>query len=163
MIFWGISRLLISFWVILWISRKGNIILVNAVECTLLSISHECKLLILLISGHWKQWKWTRGCDNLLYERYFTQHSSSTLDYDLNFVNPLSFVKIWPALGGFPGSPVVKNLPASAADMGSVPGLGRFHVPQSNWAHVPQLLEIVCPRACAPQPEAMQWETRAPQ
>ena len=28
----------------------------------------------------------------------------------------------------FPGGPVVKNLPADAEDMGSVPGLGRVHV-----------------------------------
>ena len=27
--------------------------------------------------------------------------------------------------GGFPGSSVVKNLPANAGDPGSVPGLGR--------------------------------------
>ena len=33
---------------------------------------------------------------------------------------------------GFPGGAVVKNLPASAGDMGSRPGLGRSHVPQSN-------------------------------
>ena len=26
----------------------------------------------------------------------------------------------------FPGSPVVKNLPATAGDMGSIPGLRRF-------------------------------------
>ena len=29
---------------------------------------------------------------------------------------------------GFLGGPVVENPPASAADMGSIPGLGRFHV-----------------------------------
>ena len=32
----------------------------------------------------------------------------------------------------FPGGPVVKNLPASAGDMGSIPGPGRFHMPRSN-------------------------------
>ena len=31
-----------------------------------------------------------------------------------------------------PGSPVVKNLPASAGDVGLIPGPGGFHVPQSN-------------------------------
>ena len=31
----------------------------------------------------------------------------------------------------FPGGgPVIKNLPASAGDTGSIPVLGRFHVPQ---------------------------------
>ena len=33
---------------------------------------------------------------------------------------------------GFPGGSVVKNLPANAGDMGSVPGLGGSHVPRSN-------------------------------
>ena len=30
---------------------------------------------------------------------------------------------------GFPGGPVVKNPPANAADMGSVPGQGMSHMP----------------------------------
>ena len=33
---------------------------------------------------------------------------------------------------GFPGCAVVENLPASAGDMGSSPGLGRSHMPWSN-------------------------------
>ena len=33
---------------------------------------------------------------------------------------------------GFHGGTVVKNLPASAGDMGSSPGPGRSHMPQSN-------------------------------
>ena len=33
---------------------------------------------------------------------------------------------------GFPGGAVVENLPANAGDMGSSPGLGRFHMPGSN-------------------------------
>ena len=33
---------------------------------------------------------------------------------------------------GFPGGAVVENLPANAGDMGSSPGLGRSHIPQSN-------------------------------
>ena len=32
----------------------------------------------------------------------------------------------------FPGGSVDKNLPASAAYMGSIPGLGRFHMLWSN-------------------------------
>ena len=32
----------------------------------------------------------------------------------------------------FPGGPVVKNLPASAGDMGSIPGLERFHMLRGN-------------------------------
>ena len=33
---------------------------------------------------------------------------------------------------GFPGGTVVKNPPANAGDAGSIPGLGRSHMPQSN-------------------------------
>lgn len=32
----------------------------------------------------------------------------------------------------FSGGPVLKNLPAIAGDMGSIPGPGRSHVPQSS-------------------------------
>ena len=35
-------------------------------------------------------------------------------------------------LPGFPGGAVVENLPASAGDTGSSPGLGRSHMPRSN-------------------------------
>ena len=34
---------------------------------------------------------------------------------------------------GFPGGSVVKILPAIVEDMGSIPGLGSSHKPQSNW------------------------------
>ena len=33
---------------------------------------------------------------------------------------------------GFPGGSVVKNLPANAGGTGSIPGLGRSHIPQSK-------------------------------
>ena len=33
---------------------------------------------------------------------------------------------------GFPGGAVVENPPANARGMGSSPGLGRSHIPQSN-------------------------------
>ena len=50
---------------------------------------------------------------------------------------------------GFPGGAVVENLPANAGDTGSSPGLGRSHMPRSNWAHEPQLLNLrvwsLCP------------------
>ena len=78
---------------------------------------------------------------------------------------------------------MVKNPPASAGDTGSIPGLGRSHMPQSSKAHAPQLLslrsrarepqllspratptEAHVPRARAPQQEKPpQWEARAPQ
>ena len=38
----------------------------------------------------------------------------------------------------FPGSPVVKNRPSSVGNMGLIPGLGRSHMLQSNYAHEPQ-------------------------
>ena len=45
---------------------------------------------------------------------------------------------------GFPGDPMVKNLPANAGDIGLISGLGRFHMPRSNYARGPWLLS---PRA----------------
>ena len=36
------------------------------------------------------------------------------------------------AKGGFPGSPVIKNLPCNARDTSCIPALGRSHMPQSN-------------------------------
>ena len=35
-------------------------------------------------------------------------------------------------LWGLPGGSVAKNPPTTAGDTGSIPGLGRFHMPQSN-------------------------------
>ena len=35
-------------------------------------------------------------------------------------------------LEGFPGGLVVKNLPCNAGDTGSIPGLGRSHMPRGN-------------------------------
>ena len=54
-------------------------------------------------------------------------------------------------LGDFLGGPAVKNPPANAGDVGSIPGPGKFHMLWGNWAHepVPQLLEPLCPRAHA--------------
>ena len=43
---------------------------------------------------------------------------------------------------GFPGGAVVQSLPANAGDAGSSPGLGRSHMPRSNWAREPQLLSL---------------------
>ena len=53
---------------------------------------------------------------------------------------------------GFPGDLVVKNLPANAGDKGSIPGLGKSHMPWSNSAYVPQLLSL-CSRV-----RPLQWE-----
>ena len=37
---------------------------------------------------------------------------------------------------------MVKNLPANAGDTGSIPGLGRSHMPRSNEAREPQLRSL---------------------
>ena len=37
---------------------------------------------------------------------------------------------------------MVENLPANAGDAGSSSGLGRSHMPWSNWAREPQLLSL---------------------
>ena len=44
---------------------------------------------------------------------------------------------------------MVENLPGNAGDTGSSPGLGRSHMPRSNWAREPPLLSLrvwsLCP------------------
>ena len=49
---------------------------------------------------------------------------------------------------------VVENLPANAGDMGSSPGLGRSHMPWSNWACEPQLLSLRVWSLCTATREA---------
>ena len=55
---------------------------------------------------------------------------------------------------GFPGGAVVENLPANAGDTGLSPGLGRSHMPRSNWAHEPQLLSLRVWSLCSATREA---------
>ena len=55
---------------------------------------------------------------------------------------------------GFPGGAVVESLPASAGDTGSSPGLGRSHMPRSNWAREPQLLSLCVWSLCSATGEA---------
>ena len=45
------------------------------------------------------------------------------------FASSLSDSKVYS--WDFPGGAVVKNLPANAGNMGSIPGLGRSHMPRS--------------------------------
>ena len=47
---------------------------------------------------------------------------------------------------GFPGGPMVKNLPANAEDTGLITDPGRFPMPWSKSTHVPQL-QSLCSRA----------------
>ena len=55
---------------------------------------------------------------------------------------------------GFPGGAVVESMPANAGDTGSRPGLGRSHMPQSNWAREPQLLSLRVWSLCSAAREA---------
>ena len=50
------------------------------------------------------------------------------------------------------GDSVIKNLSANAGDVGSIPDLGRSHMPWSNEARVPHLLTL-CSGAHEPQQE----------
>ena len=49
---------------------------------------------------------------------------------------------------------MVENLPANAGDAGSSPGLGRSHVPRSNWAREPQPLSLRVWSLCSATGEA---------
>ena len=49
---------------------------------------------------------------------------------------------------------MVENLPANAGDTGSSPGLGRSHIPQSNWARELQLLSLRIWSLCSTTREA---------
>ena len=55
---------------------------------------------------------------------------------------------------GFPGGAVVENPPANTGDTGSNPGLGRSHMPRSNWAREPQLLSLRVWSLCSATREA---------
>ena len=59
----------------------------------------------------------------------------------------------------FTGGSVVKNSPANARDMDSIPGPGRFHVPQGSWD-----LQPLKPARLGPvlQQKPLQWEACAP-
>ena len=55
---------------------------------------------------------------------------------------------------GFPGGAVVESPLANAGDAGSSPGLGRSHMPRSNWAREPQLLSLRVWSLCSATTEA---------
>ena len=55
---------------------------------------------------------------------------------------------------GFPGGAVVENLPANAGDTGLSPGLGRSHMPRSNYAREPQSLSLRVWSLCSTTREA---------
>ena len=55
---------------------------------------------------------------------------------------------------GFPGGAVVENLLVNAGDTGSSTGMGRSHMPRSNWAREPQLLSLRVWSLCSGTREA---------
>ena len=55
---------------------------------------------------------------------------------------------------GFPGGAVVENPPANAGDTGLSPGLGRSHMPWSDYTHEPQLLSLCVWSLCSATREA---------
>ena len=53
-------------------------------------------------------------------------NQTNTIAYHLYVESKKKMIK------DFPGDPVVKTLPANAGHTGSVPDLGRFHMPHGN-------------------------------
>ena len=64
-------------------------------------------------------------------------HCSCLLNDNLPARGNLSYRSLHKSGRGFPGSSVVKNLPASARDMDSIPRPGRSHMLRSSEDHVP--------------------------
>ena len=62
---------------------------------------------------------------------------------------------------GFLGGPVVKSLPCSAGDTGSILDLGRSHMLQSSQASVPQLLALRAEMREAATMRSLHTATRA--
>ena len=58
--------------------------------------------------------------------------------YKVSFLCPNKY-----AFWGFPGGSEVKNPPAKAGDMGSVPGLGRSHMPRSSCLSAPTVESVL--------------------
>ena len=65
-------------------------------------------------------------------KQFFKNHKLQQLNEDEidNLNSPITNLKI--QFVGFPGGPVVKNLPANAGDTGSISGLRRIYVSQGN-------------------------------
>ena len=90
----------------------------------------------------WKKsnhfWKLKQHIKTVSICKWFNKHTTAVV----NQKNICSRDLNYNILLGFPGGAVVENLPANAGDMGSSPGLGRSHMPRSNWAREPQLLSL---------------------
>ena len=58
-------------------------------------------------------------------QKFLNAPQMKHIKYQINFLIRMRFRNC-------PGDAVVKNPPANAGDTGSITGLGRFHMPQSN-------------------------------
>ena len=87
------------------------------------------------------------------WEEWWRQHQELwVLITGLSFIVCVGYTK--PLGLGFPGGAVVENLPANAGDTGLSPGLGRSHMPRSNWVREPQLLSLRVWSLCSATREA---------
>ena len=87
-------------------------------------------------------WTITTPTTHFLYYLKPDISSSPGLDFFKHSLPPPLSLKDKMGLKDFPGGTGVGNPPANAGDMGSSPGPGRSHMPQSNEARVPQLLSL---------------------
>ena len=79
---------------------------------------------------------------------YLSQRAEETAGRQDGQLNIVIFYE-W-TMADFPGGLVVKNPPANAGDIGSVPGPGRSHMLQDNKSCAPNYWSL---RACASQQE----------
>ena len=63
---------------------------------------------------------------NIIQKQYCNKFNKDFKNGPPKVLNKKNTSQLWT---NFPGDPVVKNLPANAGDMGSIPGLGRFQMP----------------------------------
>ena len=80
---------------------------------------------------------------------FFSIHKSINVIHHINKLKDKNRM-----IGGFPGGAVIENLPANAGDTDLSPGLGRSHMPRSNWAREPQLLSLCVWSLCSATREA---------
>ena len=76
--------------------------------------------------------KHSENKNNLSLMKLISSHHSLWLQDDDDVYVVASFFSFCLSLQDFSGGPVVKNLPANAGDIGSIPGPWRFHMPRGN-------------------------------